>query len=32
MLYEGAFNLDIAVEILLKTGAKEKISHLDKFI
>ena len=29
---EGAFNLDIAVEILLKTGAKEKISPLDKFI
>ncbi len=29
---EEAFNLDIAVEILLKTGAKEKISPLDKFI
>lgn len=29
---EGAFNLDIAVEILLKAGAKEKISPLDKFI
>jgi len=29
---EGAFNLDIAVEILLKTGAKEKISPLDKLI
>lgn len=29
---DGAFNLDIAVEILLKTGAKEKISPLDKFI
>ena len=29
---EGAFNLDIAVEILLKTGVKEKISPLDKFI
>ena len=29
---EEAFNLDIAVEILLKTGAKEKISHLDKFL
>lgn len=29
---EGAFNLDIAVEILLKTGAKEEISPLDKFI
>ncbi len=26
------FNLDIAVEILLKTGAKEKISPLDKLI
>lgn len=26
------FNLDIAVEILLKTGANEKISPLDKFI
>lgn len=29
---EEAFNLDIAVEILLKAGAKEKISPLDKFI
>lgn len=29
---DGAFNLDIAVEILLKAGAKEKISPLDKFI
>ena len=29
---EGAFNLDIAVEILLKTGAKEEIRPLDKFI
>lgn len=29
---EGAFNLDIAVEILLKTGAKEKIRPLDKLI
>lgn len=29
---EEAFNLDIAVEILLKAGAKEKISSLDKFI
>lgn len=29
---EGAFNLDIAVEILLKAGAKEKISPLEKFI
>ena len=29
---EGAFNLDIAVDILLKTGANEKISPLDKFI
>ncbi len=29
---EGAFNLDIAVDILLRTGAKEKISPLDKFI
>lgn len=29
---EGAFNLDIAVEILLKAGAKEQISPLDKFI
>lgn len=29
---EGAFNLDIAVEILLKTGAKEEINPLDKFI
>lgn len=29
---DGAFNLDIAVEILLKTGAKEEISPLDKFI
>lgn len=26
------FNLDIAVEILLKTGAKEKIRPLDKLI
>lgn len=26
------FNLDIAVEILLKAGAKEEISPLDKFI
>ena len=26
------FNLDIAVEILLKTGAKEEIRPLDKFI
>ena len=29
---EEAFNLDIAGEILLKAGAKEKISPLDKFI
>ena len=29
---EEAFNLDIAVEILLKTGAKEEIRPLDKFI
>jgi len=29
---EGAFNLDIAVEILLKTGAKEEIRPLDKLI
>ena len=29
---DGAFNLDIAVEILLGTGTKEKISPLDKFI
>jgi hypothetical protein len=29
---EGAFNLDIAVEILLKAGAKEEIRPLDKFI
>lgn len=29
---EGAFNLDIAVKILLKTGAKEEIRPLDKFI
>lgn len=29
---EEAFNLDIAVEILLKAGVKEKISPLDKFI
>ena len=29
---DGAFNLDIAVEILLKTGAKEEIRPLDKFI
>ena len=29
---EEAFNLDIAVEILLKTGENEKISPLDKFI
>lgn len=29
---EGAFNLDIAVDILLKTGANEKISPLDKLI
>ena len=29
---EEAFNLDIAVDILLKTGAKEKIRPLDKFL
>ena len=29
---EEAFNLDIAVEILLKTGAKEEIRPLDKLI
>lgn len=29
---EEAFNLDIAVEILLKTGENEKIRPLDKFI
>ena len=29
---EGAFKLDIAVDTLLRTGAKEKIRPLDKFI